>query len=88
MFRVKRILIAVFAVLAILYAVDYVAARQRPRGSMRVDRLYTSTDKWNAVVWSRGDPVMESCVNSLLPHFGLKPCWYLTRHQMSVTNTD
>jgi hypothetical protein len=25
-------------------------------------------------------PVAKTCVNSLLPHFGYPPCWYLARH--------
>lgn len=27
------------------------------------------------------DPVDETCVNSLFPHGGNDPCWYLTRHR-------
>jgi hypothetical protein len=55
---------------------------------MRVDHLYTSTNKWREVEWSRGSPSMERCVYSLLPHFGYAPCWYLKRHNIQITNTD
>src|SRR5262245_58145646 len=43
----------------------------------RVDQLYTIHDRWNQIEWSRGDPVMERCVNSLFPHLGNRPCWYV-----------
>jgi len=25
-----------------------------------------------------GDPTTETCVNSLFPHFGDRPCWYVS----------
>ncbi|MES1261431.1 MAG: hypothetical protein ABUS49_06810 [Acidobacteriota bacterium] len=52
--------------------------------TVRVDQLYAIPNKWNEVDWSRGAPVMEQCVNSLLPHFGLRPCWYVRRDTMHV----
>jgi len=26
------------------------------------------------------DPQKQTCVNSLFPHLGYKPCWYLRKH--------
>lgn len=26
------------------------------------------------------DPQKQTCVNSLLPHLGYNPCWYLRKH--------
>ncbi len=30
-------------------------------------------------------PQSETCVNSLLPHFGVTPCWYARRNQEKRT---
>jgi hypothetical protein len=51
---------------------------------IRVDQLYAIPNRWNEVDWSRGDPVMEKCVNSLLPHYGFRSCWYVRRDTMHV----
>jgi len=55
---------------------------------IRVDQLYTDTNKWHELEYSRGDSVTERCVYALFPHGGNRPCWYVTRHTMQVTNTD
>jgi hypothetical protein len=31
-------------------------------------------------------PGPQTCVNTLFPHEGLQPCWYLKRHPEQVTN--
>jgi hypothetical protein len=90
----KKLLFAAGALLVAVYGFDYGSVRLRSSGNgkvfddIRVDQLYTSTNKWKEVEWSRGDPVSERCVYSLLPHFGYTPCWYLKRHTTRITNTD
>jgi hypothetical protein len=32
-------------------------------------------------------PAPQDCVNSLFPHFGDLPCWYLNRHKQQQVNT-
>ncbi len=71
------------------YGLDYLSVQyripQREQFSIiRVDQLYAIPNKWKEVDWSRGDPVMEQCVNSLMPHYGLRPCWYVRRDTMHV----
>ena len=71
------------------YGLDYLSVQYRipnrePFATIRVDQLYAIPNKWNEVDWSRGSPVMEQCVNSLMPHFGLRPCWYVRRDTMHV----
>ena len=86
------IAIAVLAI--VVYGFDYGSVKWRQHGNvkvfgdMRVDHLYTSTNKWNEVEWSRSSPTTERCLYSLLPHFGYPPCWYLKRHPIQITNTD
>jgi len=55
---------------------------------VRVDQVYTDTNKWNQLEYSRGTPVTERCVDALFPHGGYRPCWYVKKHTMNVTNTD
>ncbi len=81
-----RILLWVCLVLvgltALTYAADDLWARHRgrPTEKMKVDRIYAAVNHWNEVEYSAGKPIMETCVDTLMPHFGYKPCWYLRRH--------
>jgi hypothetical protein len=90
----KELVLALVVLPPLVYGVDYGSVKWRQAakanlfGDMRVDHLYTSTNKWNEVEWSRGNPTTERCVYALLPHFGYAPCWYLKRHPIQVTNTD
>ena len=95
---IKRILeftlLGLIAALALVWASDYalvqyrIGAKRNMFTDLRIDHLYTSTNKWNQVEWSRGNPDTERCVYSLFPHFGDPPCWYLTKRTLQVTNTD
>ena len=89
----KRLLLRIAGLLlflaAGLFGLDYLSVNLRipnrePFSTIRVDQLYAIPNKWNEVDWSRGDPVMERCVNALLPHFGSRPCWYVYRDTMHV----
>jgi hypothetical protein len=37
--------------------------------------------------YSFDPPAPQDCVNSLFPHFGDSPCWYLKRHTRQTVNT-
>ena len=69
---------------ALLYLGDDLWARYRgrPVEQMKVGRLYAAVNHFNEVEYSVGTPVMETCVDALLPHFGYTPCWYLRRHDI------
>jgi hypothetical protein len=69
---------------ALLYAADDLSARFRgqPTQQMKVDRYYADMNRWNQVEYSVGAPVMQTCLDALLPHFGYLPCWYLRRHTL------
>lgn len=73
----------------LVYGLDYLSLvagvpRRETFDTIRVDQLYAIPNKWNEVDWSRGDPVMERCVNALFPHYGSRPCWYVKRDTMHV----
>ncbi len=81
-----------FGVVALAWLLDFAlvsfpGSRQLYE-DVHVDHVYTDTNKWNDIEYSRGAPTTERCVNSLFPHGGNQPCWYLKKHTMNVTNTD
>jgi hypothetical protein len=50
-------------------------------GSVTVTKTYAVPDKdVRKEEYFFPDPESQTCVNSLFPHFGYKPCWYLKRH--------
>lgn len=69
---------------AFIYLGDDLWARYRgrPVEQMKVGRLYAAVNHFNEVEYSVGTPVMETCVDALMPHFGYTPCWYLRRHDI------
>lgn len=69
---------------ALVYAGDdlWVRYRGKPTEQVQVGRLYAALNHFNQVEYSVGTPVMETCVDALLPHFGDKPCWYLKKHNI------
>jgi hypothetical protein len=54
--------------------------RRRPIEQIKVDRIFADVNHWNQVEYSVGTPIMETCIDALMPHFGYAPCWYLRRH--------
>lgn len=72
--------------LAALYGGDYVSARYRipgnrqTLGTVQVQTLYATPQKNGRVESWVGNVTPETCLNSLFPHLGYTPCWYLARH--------
>ncbi|MDE3196954.1 MAG: hypothetical protein KGN84_11455 [Acidobacteriota bacterium] len=88
-----RVVLGLTGAAAIVYASDWLSLTYRIPGNrqvysdIRVDQIYTSLNRYNEIEYSRGDPVMERCVWSLLPHGGYRPCWYVTRHTLHTNKT-
>jgi len=76
--------LALVSLAALVYLGDDLWARYRgrPVEQMIVGRLYAEVNHFNELEYSVGTPVMETCVDALLPHFGHTPCWYLRRHDI------
>lgn len=81
---VLRACVALASLAAIVYAADDLFARYRgrPVEQIKVGRLYAAMNHFNEIEYSVGTPVMETCVDALMPHFGYVPCWYLRRHTL------
>jgi len=93
---VKRVLkfgvLGLTAALLLAYLADWAvlasAGSRQVYEDVRVDQVFTDTNKWNQIEYSRGTPVTERCVDALFPHNGSRPCWYVKKHTMNVTSTD
>ena len=79
-------LLGVLALLALTYAVDFtilrirIATNRNPYGSVTVNHYYAIPQKNGKTPFIFDPPGPQTCVNSLFPHGGSLPCWYLTRH--------
>ena len=83
----KRILFFTALACLLVYLGDFVSVRfgipgnRPPYGSIMVTQTYAVPEKnmkKEDYFFQPAQPV--TCVNSLFPHFGYKPCWYLARH--------
>ena len=83
---VIRITLLVAGLLALVYAGDYAMVRiplpkgRAPDGTVMVQPYYDVGLKSGKSDFYFLDPQLQTCVNSLFPHLGFKPCWYLRRH--------
>jgi hypothetical protein len=93
---VKRIARVAFFVaiglLVVAYVADYcvfryrVSANRQPFGSVAVEH-YTAIAHKDGKAELIFDPSVQTpCVNTLFPHAGDSPCWYLTRHNQQRTD--
>ncbi|HEX3684167.1 MAG TPA: hypothetical protein VHU83_16660 [Bryobacteraceae bacterium] len=94
-FRVRqlpRIIVSIVLALAVLYIADYlllryrVAANRSPYGTVTVQPYYAVPRKDHRTEFMFDDPQDQTCVNSLFPHFGDSPCWYLNRNKQKRIN--
>ena len=81
-----RIALMVIALLGLLYAGDYAAVRipipssRNPYGVVTVRPYLDVQQKSGKSEFYFQEPKKQTCVNSLFPHLGYTPCWYLRRH--------
>ena len=86
----KRIVITLVAILAIVYACDFVSVRVRMMHAKPNDPFETVTSLRILAIGEKGgkteydvDPVQPQqtcvCVHALFPHNGDLPCWYLKK---------
>jgi hypothetical protein len=81
-----RILLGCAIAVALAYVVDAAVLRYRAAGNrnafsvVTVHPYYAMPRKDKKLEYMYGDPQDETCVNSLFPHMGDTPCWYLRKH--------
>ncbi len=90
--RLRQLLLAAAVLLAVVYAADYAWLRYRVSADktafsvITVKQVYAVPRKDNKLEYMPGDPQDETCVNSLFPHLGDMPCWYLRKHTRQRIN--
>jgi hypothetical protein len=86
----KRVIVALIAVAALVYAADYVVLRLKdafPKlgpafGTVQMNQLYAiqlKNGKTSYELDAQNPVITVSCAHSWFPHMGNKPCWYLQR---------
>lgn len=82
----KRAVLILILLAASVYAADYASVRI-PIPKDRAAFSTVTVRPYYAVGLKSGksdlyflDPQKQTCVNSLFPHLGFSPCWYLRKH--------
>ena len=82
----QRSLLAAVILLGVAYAADSAVFRYRlstnhqPFGSVTISHYDAVLQKDGRSELIFDPPVQQTCVNSLFPHAGATPCWYLSRN--------
>jgi len=73
---------ALVLLFGLLYAGDYIFLRLRPEkfGTVTIQSHYEIHEKNGRTEYDYNPPGPTTCVNSVFPHLGYQPCWYLLRH--------
>ncbi|HZT34204.1 MAG TPA: hypothetical protein VFA33_30210 [Bryobacteraceae bacterium] len=83
----KRALFIVLLCLAGVYVGDDLSLRFRipksrePFGVVEVKRYYAVPLKDHKTEFMPLDAQPQACIQSVFPHFGYSPCWYLRRNR-------
>jgi hypothetical protein len=80
-----KILVALIAIFAIAYVVDWVGLQLREHrgaahGTVMVDNTDAIREKGGKVEYFFDPPQPTPCVRALFPHEGQPACWWLARH--------
>jgi hypothetical protein len=87
-----RLIVSLLLGLAVVYASDYlilryrIASNRNAYGTVTVQPYYAVPRKDHKTEYLFDDPQDETCVNSLFPHLGDSPCWYLNRNKQKRIN--
>lgn len=86
--KLNRTVTAALALLVLLYCADYILLRlsREPLGTVRINKFYAVPQKSGKTEFEPGEPETETCVNSIFPHLGHSPCWYVRRHRNQQIN--
>jgi hypothetical protein len=84
----NRIATVLIVLVIVLYIGDYTLVRVRgePLGTVRIDKFYAVPQKNGKTSFEPGEPETQTCVNSIFPHLGYSPCWYVQRHRHQQIN--
>jgi hypothetical protein len=83
---IKRIALILAGLLALVYAGDYASVRiPIPKGRAPISTVTVRPYLDVGLKNGKSDfyflePQKQTCVNSLFPHLGYNPCWYVRKH--------
>ncbi len=86
-FLFLRSVLGLAIAVALVYAVDAAILRFRAAtnrnafGTVTVHPYFAMDRKDKKTEYLYQDPQDQTCVNSIFPHLGDSPCWYLRRHK-------
>lgn len=80
---ILRILLAIVALAALLYAGDWMTFRVRrgPMGVIQVNQLLATPLKGNKMEYDFMGVVPVNCSRSIFPQKGNDACWWVNRHK-------
>jgi hypothetical protein len=90
--RIERIATALLVIVGIYYVGEFISIKYRipasrePLGTVQVTQLYAVLQKDGKTEYEAGEPQTQTCVNSIFPHLGYSPCWYVERHKVQQVN--
>ncbi len=85
-------ILAITGAATLAFGADYavfrirVAANWNAFGSVMVNHYTAVLQKNGKTTFTFDPPQPWTCANTLFPHAGCLPCWYLSRHPSQVTN--
>lgn len=82
------ILVAIVAFLGDYLSLRFRIPNREMYGTVEVRELYTVKLKNKQTEYMFQPPEQQECVNSMFPHFGDPPCWYLRRNTRQKINID
>lgn len=84
----KRLGVALVALLIIWYVGDYLSLKIRrvPLSTVRITKFYAVPQKDGKTSFEPGETMTQTCVNSMFPHMGYSPCWYVKRQRNQQIN--
>jgi hypothetical protein len=86
----RRLAIVLALGVVLLYAGDYLLVRfpgkRQAFDSVQVHPYLAIPQKDGKTEIVLQDPVTRTCVQSLFPHMGANPCWYVKRHKRERTD--
>jgi hypothetical protein len=86
----KRAVVAVLAFFVLLYVCDYGVLRFRMSRNNGAGAFGTVTSYYGTALKDgkleifTDQPQTETCVRSLFPHSGMRPCWYASRNNVKT----
>ena len=84
----RRIGTGAVALLIIWYIGDYASLKMRraPTSKIQINNFYAVPQKDGKTDFEPGEPTTVTCVNSMFPHMGYSPCWWVKRHRNQQIN--